>query len=131
MSAENAVIDVVCAIIEDSEGRFLACLRPQGKHLAGYWEFPGGKLDPDESPESALVREMAEELAVDVEVGLPLVPVSWSYGSTRIRLMPFRCKITAGQPQAIEHDRLLWCAPKDFESLLWADADIPILRQLS
>lgn len=130
MNVENPVIDVVCAVIEDSEGRFLACLRPQGKHLGGFWEFPGGKLDPGESPEVALARELYEELAVRVEVGPPLARVLWRYDETQIRLMPFRCKITAGEPQAIEHDRLLWCAPADFQSLLWAEADNPILRQL-
>lgn len=130
MEAEHAVIDVVCAVIEDSEGRVLACLRPQGKHLGGFWEFPGGKLDPGESPEEALARELYEELAVHAEVGPPLTPVFWCYDAARIRLMPFRCKITAGEPQALEHDRLLWCTPADLESLPWAEADIPILRQI-
>lgn len=130
MHAEDAVTQVVCAVIEDSKGRFLACLRPQGKHLGGFWEFPGGKLDPGESPEVALARELCEELAIHAEVGPPLAPVLWSYGDTHIHLMPFRCKITAGEPQAIEHERLLWCAPADFQSLAWAAADIPILRQL-
>ena len=55
------MIDVVCGVIENSEGQFLACLRPAGKHLGGLWEFPGGKVDPGESPESALVRELQEE----------------------------------------------------------------------
>ena len=61
------------------------------------WEFPGGKVDPGESPESALVRELREELAVEVAVGLPLSPVVWNYGEKTIRLRPFLCTIIAGE----------------------------------
>src|SRR6478609_3773220 len=124
------MIEVVCGVIRNPEGRFLACLRPQGKHLGGLWEFPGGKVDPGESPESALVRELREELAVEVEVGLPLAPVIWHYGSRVIRLSPFYCRITGGELQPIEHEKLLWCAPRNFGDLVWADADVPILGEI-
>ena len=124
------MIDVVCGVIENSEGLFLACLRPAGKHLGGLWEFPGGKVDPGESPESALVRELQEELAVHVEVGLPLTAVIWSYEERTIRLLPFRCTIISGELRALEHDQLLWCLPENFNDLLWADADVPILREI-
>ena len=123
-------MDVVCGVIENSEGEFLACLRPLGKHLGGQWEFPGGKVDPGESPESALTRELMEELAVDAEVGLPLNPVIWSYEERTIRLLPFRCKITGGVLQALEHEKLVWCLPENFYDLPWAAADVPILREL-
>jgi 8-oxo-dGTP diphosphatase len=124
------MMDVVCAVIEDESGRFLACLRPPGKHLAGRWEFPGGKVDPGESPEVALVREMREELGVEVAVGLPLDPVIWNYDRGSIRLIPFRCVITGGHLQAIEHEQVVWCAPEDFKILPWAEADLPILEQI-
>ena len=122
--------DVVCGVIENSAGSFLACQRPEGKHLAGLWEFPGGKVDTGESPQEALIRELYEELAVDVEVGLPLEPVLWADHSISIRLLPFRCKIVRGDPQALEHARLLWCQPDNFGRLTWAEADLPILRQI-
>ena len=125
------MMDVVCGVIENSDGQFLACLRPAGKHLGGLWEFPGGKVDPGESPQSALARELLEELAVVVEVGLPLGPVIWNYGERTIRLLPFRCRITGGDLQAIEHEQLFWCSPENFNDLVWADADIPILREIS
>ncbi len=121
---------VVCAMIQDSDGRFLACLRPHGKHLAGLWEFPGGKVEPDESPEAALVRELQEELGVLVQVGASLEPVLWHYDRGSIRLLPFFCTITQGQPQAIEHEQLLWCTPEDFGTLSWAEADLPVLAQI-
>jgi 8-oxo-dGTP diphosphatase len=125
------MIDVVCGVIENTAGQFLACLRPAGKHLGGLWEFPGGKVDPGESPETALIRELREELAVVVEVGAALTPVIWVYGNRTIRLLPFRCKIVGGELQAIEHEQLLWCALKNFADLDWAAADVPILREIS
>lgn len=124
------MMDVVCGVIVNSEGQFLACLRPDGKHLGGLWEFPGGKVDPGESAESALVRELREELAVEVEVGLPLGPVVWSYGERVIRLLPFYCRILSGQLEAIEHQELRWCAAGNFADLVWADADVPILHEI-
>ena len=124
------MIDVVCGVIEDAGGRYLACLRPEGKHLEGLWEFPGGKVEAGESPETALARELLEELAVEVEVGAALKSVIWNYELRTIRLLPFRCKIIAGQPQAIEHERIQWCLPEQFEDLTWAEADIPILHEI-
>jgi 8-oxo-dGTP diphosphatase len=124
------MIDVVCGVIENGQGKVLACLRPQGKHLGGLWEFPGGKVDAGESPEAALVRELSEELGIDVAVGKALAPVEWTYDRGSIRLLPFICHILAGHPQALEHAELLWCAPEEFDSLTWADADLPILEQI-
>lgn len=124
------MIEVVCGVIENSAGQFLACLRPKGKHLGGLWEFPGGKVDPGESPVSALVRELREELAVEVAVGRPLSPVIWHYQAATIHLRPFFCNIIAGELQALEHERVLWCAPADFQRLPWADADVPVLREI-
>lgn len=124
------MIDVVCGVIRNEDGHFLACLRPQGKHLAGFWEFPGGKVEPGESPENALVRELLEELGIHVEVGIPLDSVVFECQRGRIRLIPFLCTILGGQPRAIEHEALLWCSPRDFGNIPWAEADLPILRQL-
>lgn len=124
------MIEVVCGVIEDTEGRYLACLRPVGKHLGGLWEFPGGKMDPGESPQEALIRELREELEVDVEIGSPLSPVIWNYGERIIRLLPFYCHITGGDLRAVEHEALRWCLPQEFGELGWANADIPILQEI-
>ena len=124
------MIEVVCGVIENSEGHILAGLRPMGKHLGGLWEFPGGKVECGESPESALVRELREELAVDIEVGSPLGPVIWNYNERMIRLRPYYCRILAGEPQALEHEQLYWCPPQDFNMLSWAAADVPILHEI-
>jgi 8-oxo-dGTP diphosphatase len=122
--------NVVCGVIEDDAGRYLTCLRPEGKHLGGLWEFPGGKVETDESPESALIRELREELGIDVEVGVALQPVEWVYDRGPILLLPFLCHITRGVPSPLEHEALRWCDPSEFESLEWAPADLPILDQL-
>jgi len=124
------MIEVVCGVIENSEGHILAGLRPMGKHLGGLWEFPGGKVECGESPESALIRELREELAVDIEVGSPLGPVIWNYNERMIRLRPYYCRILAGEPQALEHEQLHWCPPQDFDVLSWAAADVPILHEI-
>ena len=124
------MIDVVCGVIENAVGELLACQRPAGKHLAGLWEFPGGKVDPGESPEAALNRELWEELNVEVEVLSSLQPVEWAYDGICIRLLPYRCRIKRGTPQAIVHDALVWVARNDWERLAWAAADVPVLREL-
>jgi 8-oxo-dGTP diphosphatase len=122
--------EVVCGVIMDDAGRFLACLRPAGKHLGGLWEFPGGKVETGESPEAALVRELREELGIEVEAGAALDPVAWTYDRGEIRLLPFLCHIIRGIPHPLEHEALRWCAPCEFESLAWAPADLPVLEQL-
>jgi len=124
------MIDVVCGVIEDVEGRVLACLRPAGKHLGGLWEFPGGKVEHGEAPRMALVRELREELGVEVEVLGALDPVPWQYERGAIRLLAFHCRITRGDPAAHEHERLCWCASHELGDLAWAPADLPVLEQL-
>lgn len=124
------MIDVVCGVIEDADGRFLACLRPKGKHLGGLWEFPGGKVDPGESPGSALIRELKEELGVHVTVGSPLSEVIWNYGERTIRLLPYRCSVVCGEPRALEHEAVLWCSSDELQQLSWAAADVPVLQEL-
>ncbi len=124
------MIDVVCGVIRNPAGEFLACQRPAGKHLSGLWEFPGGKVDTGESPEAALVRELREELAVEVETGEALAPVVWHYADRSIRLLPLYCRISQGEPRALEHAALRWCRPEEFHLLCWAEADVPVLREI-
>lgn len=114
----------------DGAGCYLACLRPAGKRLGGLWEFPGGKVEPGESPQAALVRELREELAVEVEVGTALAPVTWEYEFGTVRLLPFFCRIVSGELAPTEHERVFWCAVADFATLEWAAADLPVLDQI-
>jgi 8-oxo-dGTP diphosphatase len=123
------MIEVVCGLIEDNEGRVLACLRPEGKHLGGKWEFPGGKIDPGETPEAALIRELQEELGVDIRIEASLSPVEWDYSGRAIRLIPFRCMIISGTPTPLEHADIRWIEAAHLGELDWAEADGPILAE--
>jgi 8-oxo-dGTP diphosphatase len=122
--------EVVCGVIEDAEGRVLACLRPLGKHLGGMWEFPGGKVEHGEQPKAALARELREELGIEVEISGALEPVAWQYETGAILLCAYRCRISRGEPVPHEHERLAWLAHHELKNLTWAPADVPVLSQL-
>ncbi len=123
------MIDVVAGLILDDAGRLLACKRPEGKHLGGKWEFPGGKLEPGEDPAAALVRELEEELGIVVVPGEPLTPIVWDYGRGPIRLHPLLCRIASGVPHPHEHSEIRWCEAGKLGALDWAEADLPILAE--
>jgi len=123
--------EVVCGVIKDADGRILACRRGEGRHLAGLWEFPGGKVDAGESPEAALARELEEELGVAVDVGEKLAAVvEWTDGEVAIRLSAYWCRISEGEPVALEHEELRWCGISELGELGWAEADLPFVREL-
>lgn len=119
---------VVCALIERG-GRVLAAQRPAGKAQARLWEFPGGKIEPDETPAAALVREIREELQVEIAVGERLPDAVHDYGKFAITLVPFRASLRDGvEPHPAEHEALRWCAPEELRALDWAPADVPIVE---
>ncbi|MEC5128253.1 (deoxy)nucleoside triphosphate pyrophosphohydrolase [Verrucomicrobiales bacterium BCK34] len=130
-SCDN-LIDVVCLVLVDPRSYILATQRPSGGHLAGKWEFPGGKVEVGEDHETALRREIQEELCIEVNDMRALSPVIHSYSFGTIRLLPFlsRCE----QPpllKLVEHTDYTWTDLTESASLDWAPADIPILAQLS
>jgi 8-oxo-dGTP diphosphatase len=110
-------------------GRVLAARRTAPSHAAGRWEFPGGKLEPGESPVEALVREIREELGCQIEV------TRWlrdevAIGSTH-RLTVATARIVAGEPQPTEHDALVWLNAAELADVDWLDADRPFLPELA
>ncbi|MFK7910759.1 MAG: (deoxy)nucleoside triphosphate pyrophosphohydrolase [Akkermansiaceae bacterium] len=121
---------MVCAVIEDEANRLLACRRADGKVLAGKWEFPGGKIEIGESPEIALLREIAEELGCEVDIVQRLPDVTHAYTEFSIRLMPFLCKLVSGEPHPLEHSEVKWIDLAECDGLDWAEADIPIWLSL-
>jgi len=105
------IIDVTAAVIEKGERVLIAQRRPDGRH-PGRWEFPGGKVEPGETAEDCLAREMVEEMGVAVAVGERLAEVEHSYPDMRIRLIAFSCEITSGRFQDIGCAAHAWVAPE-------------------
>jgi len=126
----NKFIHVACVILEDSEGQIFVAKRPEGKALAGGWEFPGGKIEAGESHTAALKREVREELEIEIEVGAPLPASSYDYAFGTVVLYPYRASILSGIINLIEHPEGRWLARKDLPNLHWVPADIPIMRAL-
>jgi 8-oxo-dGTP diphosphatase len=121
-------VPVVCGIIEHRK-RFLAALRGSGQSNSGLWEFPGGKIRPGESAEAALLRELREELDIEVSVETRLLPNIYSYPGITIKLIPFLCSIVRGKPQPCEHAEVRWLGIREAQTLAWAPADIPVLTE--
>ncbi|NTV98535.1 MAG: (deoxy)nucleoside triphosphate pyrophosphohydrolase [Chlorobiaceae bacterium] len=120
--------DVVCAIIE-KEGLFLVAQRPEGKMMASLWEFPGGKVHENEPEETALHRELREELGVMVKIMQRLTPCYHEYRDFSLTLIPFRCMLAEGEPQALEHSALRWISPDDIPFYSFPAADLPVLEE--
>jgi 8-oxo-dGTP diphosphatase len=123
-------IHVVAGILRDHDGRVLVAERPAGKHLAGLWEFPGGKSDPGEAPLDALRRELAEEIGIEVESARPLISVPWTYPEKRIVLDAWLVDAYTGTPHARETQALQWMPLDALRTLPMPPADVPIVNAL-
>ncbi|MEA4943839.1 MAG: (deoxy)nucleoside triphosphate pyrophosphohydrolase [Propionicimonas sp.] len=126
--AARRKLTVVGAVIVDG-GRVLCTKRGTGP-LAGRWEFPGGKVEPDESPEEALTREIFEELDCVVDVGSPVVTTTHQYDVAEVTLTTYYCTLRSGTPTLSEHTASTWLAPEDLHTLHWAPADLPAVEQV-
>ncbi len=122
------IIPVVCAIIE-RDGLVLCALRSEHMSLPGKWEFPGGKLEENEPPEEALIREIKEELNIEIKIIEALPIAEHAYVPEKIiQLIPYRCIIVSGEnPTPTEHSELRWMKKDELIQLDWAAADIPIV----
>ena len=122
-------VEVVAALIWRGE-RFFVCQRPANKARALLWEFPGGKVDPGESHEEALVRECREELAVDLKVGELYMAVSHPYPDLQVRLFLYHAQIVKGEPRLLEHADCAWITARELDDFDFCPADEEIIQKL-
>lgn len=120
-------IDVVGAVVV-TDGRVLCVQRGPHGSLAGKWEFPGGKIEPGESPQAALEREIHEELLCRIAVGEGITTTSHEYDFGIVNLTTFYCELVAGTPRLVEHAQMSWRSPDELGELDWAPADIPAVH---
>ena len=123
---------VVAAALVDRDGRLLVQQRPEGLPMAGLWEFPGGKLEPGETPEQALIRELAEELAIDVDHAClaPACFASEPLGDKHLLLLLYVCRKWGGTPVAQHASALRWVRPVELHGLDMPPADKPLIGLL-
>ena len=127
----TAAVRVVAAVLRDDHGRVLIAQRPAGKHMAGYWEFPGGKIAPGESSEQALKRELAEELGVSLQRCHPLLQLRHDYADRVVELEVFAVDDYAGAPAGLEAQALKWVAAAELGAQALLPADRPIVEALA
>ena len=128
----KSVVLVAAAALVDSDGRVLLCQRPEGKQLAGLWEFPGGKVEPGETPEACLIRELDEELGIAVNPAClaPFVFASHEYESFHLLMPLYLVRRWEGFARAREHKALAWVKPKDMDAYPMPPADPPLVAWL-
>ncbi|RZL69768.1 MAG: (deoxy)nucleoside triphosphate pyrophosphohydrolase [Pedobacter sp.] len=122
-------IRVACGIIF-KEDKILLCRRKAEKSLGGYWEFPGGKVEFDESESEALIRELKEELAMQVEIGKHFKTIIHQYENVQIELIAYCCKFIQADFVLIDHDEIQWVKNTELLSFNLAPADVPIAKAL-
>jgi len=130
--APKPVVLVVAAALVDTDGRVLLTQRPPGKKLAGMWEFPGGKVEPNETPEAALVRELHEELHLDISAAClaPFAFASHAYDDFHLLMPLYVCRRWAGQPEPREGQAMRWVRPIKMRELEMPPADLPLVAML-
>ena len=131
MNGVRIVVVAACALV-DVDGRVLVAQRPEGKTMAGLWEFPGGKVDDGERPEAALIRELKEELGIDVSEAClaPLTFASHGYDDFHLLMPLYVCRRWKGEVRPQENQALRWVRPKRLRELAMPPADLPLIPHL-
>jgi 8-oxo-dGTP diphosphatase len=124
------VIRVVAAALYDGDGRVLIAQRPPGKHMAGRWEFPGGKIDDGESEQAALSRELSEELGITVGAAHPLLTIRHDYADRSVELVMWIVEDYAGEPRSLDGQQLKWVPPARLLEEDVLEADRPFIEAL-
>lgn len=123
---------VAAAALIDTDGRVLLAQRPEGKPMAGLWEFPGGKVEPGETPEAALIRELREELGIDTQASClaPLAFASHGYSDFHLLMPLYACRRWAGIARAHEGQRLAWVSARALRTYPMPPADVPLVAMV-
>lgn len=123
---------VAAVALVDVDGHVLLAQRPKGKHMEDMWEFPGGKVEAGESPEMALIRELKEELDIDVKASClaPFTFVSHDYEEFTLLLLLYLCRKWQGTPRAVEAQALTWKHPQEMSAIPMPPADVPLVAML-
>ena len=131
MAEKKLLLVAACALV-DVDGRVLICQRPEGKSLAGLWEFPGGKVEPGETPEACLIRELHEELGIRVASAClaPFVFASHDYEDFHLLMPLYLCRRWEGLVTAREHQAMAWVKPNDLGDYPMPPADAPLVAWL-
>lgn len=126
------IITVSAVAMIDPDSRVLLAQRPEGKAMAGLWEFPGGKVEPGETPETTLLREIREELDVELcaRCIAPLSFVSHAYDHFHLLMLLYTCRKWEGLPKALEDQALTWKLPVEMKALPMPPADVPLVAAL-
>lgn len=122
---------LVTAAILEKDGKVLLARRKKGENLEFMWEFPGGKIEPNESPEQCLKRELKEEFSIETEVGAHVCNSEYRYEHIHIKLLAYRARLTSGDFKLKDHDMAEWVKPEKLLDYNLAPADVPIARKLT
>ncbi len=129
-SPRSGTVPVVAGALFDSSGRVLIAQRPAGKHMAGGWEFPGGKLEPDEDRFEGLRRELREELGIELLKATPLISYEHRYAERTVLLDLWVVEAYEGEPQPLDAPALQWVALEDLDNVGLLEADRPMIGAL-
>lgn len=124
------MIEVTAGIIKNKEGQMLITRRKEGLHLAGFWEFPGGKIEPNETPETCLKREIIEELNIVIHVKHHITDSIYDYSGKLICLKGYYAKFISGNIELTDHDAYRWISIHECDQFTFAPADIPIIKAM-
>lgn len=129
--SQDILLVVACALVDD-DGRVMLAKRPEGRSMAGLWEFPGGKVDPDETPEAALIRELNEELGIDVTAAClaPFTFASHTYPEFHLLMPLYVCRRWEGSVEPREGQELAWVRPNRMSDYEMPPADVPLVAML-
>ncbi len=126
------IVLVAALALVDSDGRVLLAQRPSGKSMTGLWEFPGGKVEPNETPECTIIREAGEELGVDIDQSClaPLTFASHAYPDFHLLMPLYVCRIWSGVARSMEGQALKWVRPTEMDADTMPAADVPLIAHL-